>query len=81
MIVSPNPVSSSIQIQGKAETSGTIVMRMINSAGHEVLAERFSVSEGVTYSRFVDIYHLPPGMYIVEVQEGSNKTSKKVLKQ
>ncbi len=81
VIISPNPVSTSIQIHGKAELTGVVTVRLINAAGVEVLAERLTVSEGAAYSRIVDIRHLSAGMYIVEVEEGSHKTARKLLKQ
>lgn len=81
VIVSPNPVSTTLQIHGKAEITGVVIVRLFNSVGVEMFAERFTVSEGAPYSRLIDIRHLSSGMYIAEVEEGANKTSRKIVKQ
>ncbi len=81
VIIAPNPASSSVVIQGKAEHTGVVTIRLVNSVGAVVLAERITVSEGATYYRNVDIQHLPAGMYIVEAEENNQKTSRKLVKQ
>ncbi len=81
VVIAPNPASTNVIIQGKAEHTGVVTVRLYNSAGVVVLVERITVSEGAEYYRSLDIQHLPAGMYIVEAEENKQKTSRKLMKQ
>jgi hypothetical protein len=86
VIISPNPASSNVTIQGKAEHTGIVTVRLANSIGETLLIKRISVNEKIPYQYNLDIQQIPVGMYLVEVEENnfefkSSKTTRKLVKQ
>lgn len=79
--ISPNPAATNVIVQGQAQRMGTSVITLLNSVGAVVLQERITVTEGAPYYRDVDVRHLAPGMYIVEVEENKRKAARKLMKQ
>jgi hypothetical protein len=79
--ISPNPAATNVVIQGQAQKAGVAVVTLLNSVGGIVLQERITVSEGAPYYRDVDVRHLAPGMYIVQVEENGQKATRKLIKQ
>ena len=69
----PNPVSNAININGGINKSFTLRLSDIN--GREV----FGKVQGVGVAQF-DISYLPAGTYIAELQFGTEKVSKKIVK-
>jgi hypothetical protein len=81
LTISPNPTATNVVIQGQAQKAGVAVVTLLNSVGGIVLQERITVSEGAPYYRDVDVRHLAPGMYIVQVEENGQKATRKLIKQ
>ena len=75
ILISPNPVSSSLHVQCDP-TAGSAELRVYSPAG-EVLVRKV-IAGG---ANVIDMSRLPSGVYIVEIQFASGRTSiQKVLK-
>lgn len=78
--VAPNPTTDMIQIESVAQQTGRLRIRITNALGAEVMNDERSVNAGATYRHTVDIASLPTGVYMVEVQDGTSRSVRKVVK-
>lgn len=80
LTVSPNPTADRINIESVAQQTGQVRIRIINTFGMEVASTEQAVSAGATYRQALDVANLPTGVYMVEVQDGAARTTRKVVK-
>jgi hypothetical protein len=78
--IAPNPTADHFFIDGVARGSGNLNIRLVNALGMEVLSQRQPVVSGAAYRSVVDMANLPPGLYMVELQDGGERTTRKVVK-
>jgi len=71
----PNPVSNTLNIQFKTSLSENAVIKVFTSEGKMLFSEK-ATNKKVT----LHMTKLPPGMYVVEVINGSSRLVEKVTK-
>ncbi len=76
----PNPTADVIYIESRAQQSGRVRVRVLNTLGMEVFIGEQLVSADATYRYALDMSLLPTGVYMVEVQNGSLRSVRKVIK-
>jgi hypothetical protein len=55
-------------------------IRITNALGAEVMNDERSVNAGAAYRHAVDVASLPIGVYMVEVQDGTSRSVRKIVK-
>jgi hypothetical protein len=78
--VSPNPATERVSLALQAKTTGQLRIRLINTIGMELLRMEQPVRSGTEYRHDLDISLLPPGVYMVEVQDGTSRSVRQVVK-
>ena len=78
--LSPNPAAELVTIEAIGRHSGEIRIRLLNALGMEVFVGQQTVSAGAAYRYSVNLASLPAGMYMLEVQDGAERTTSKVMK-
>lgn len=74
----PNPSSNFVNVQLEAKSAGKVSYVIYNLQGKEVLKSTKEVNAGRDTER-LNISHLKPGTYIVQLQSGSQKALQKLL--
>lgn len=72
----PNPFQDALYIDFNDDTAGKIRVRITNLVGQRVFQANYSSPEAVQ----LDLDMLPPGQYIVQVQNGFRSASHRVIK-
>jgi len=78
--ISPNPAKNSIFIRFQKQVSGKITYTLTDIQGRKILQQTFGKAEAAS-TKTVDISHMPPGTYILELTTPFEKVSKKIVKQ
>jgi hypothetical protein len=76
----PNPTADVVYIESRAQQSGQVRVRVLNTLGMEVFIGEQIVSADAMYRYALDMSLLPTGVYMVEVQNGSLRSVRKVIK-
>ena len=74
----PNPASSEVSLQWDANNEGDITIRFIDLMGRTVWQKQQSISAGSSIST-VSTQDLPSGVYTVEVFDGENLYTEKLI--
>ncbi|MEO8086903.1 MAG: T9SS type A sorting domain-containing protein [Bacteroidota bacterium] len=77
--VTPNPASGLLTI--KAEKTEIKNIDLFNEAGQKVISKAGNTTAGSRLQTDIDISLLPPGLYVVKVNDGAVLSSVKVVKQ
>jgi hypothetical protein len=78
--INPNPSNSNLLIKIDNNESGLVEIRLMDLSGKLILKKlEFKVSQAEEYS--VDLNDLDPGLYLVQVKQGSYNTIKKIVHQ
>lgn len=80
LLISPNPTSDIATIESLGQQNGYIRVRLMNALGMAVYHETYLVGQGELYRYSLNMASLPAGMYMVEVQDGSSRRVRKVVK-
>jgi endoglucanase len=77
--VYPNPTTGVMQLSVNNDQQGEVNIVVYNTAGQVSKKQVFTKAPG-TSTQTVDISSLPSGMYIMEITQGTEKATKKVIK-
>jgi hypothetical protein len=78
--VAPNPTTDRVVIAAKAQTSGSVVTKLSTLLGETLQVMEQRVSAGSEYRQELDVSLLPTGVYMVEVQDGTTRSVRKIVK-
>ncbi len=78
--VFPNPAQNELQIKLLSKKEGNLQVTIYDALGRKVLAQEIEKTRDIMEGKF-DISDLKQGIYIIELIQGTNKMSKKILKQ
>jgi len=76
----PNPVQNDLQIKLLSKKEGNLQITIYDALGREVFADEIEKKRDIIEGKF-DISTFKQGIYIVELIQGENKMTKKILKQ
>lgn len=76
--VFPNPSSQKFQLEFDAPQQGSLNVRILNSAGQEVVAETYENFSG-HYSRQYDLSSYGKGVYLIMIKQNEKWAHKKVV--
>lgn len=76
-----NPFQSAIRAEIKAERSGVLQAYLINQVGQSVLRQTLNVQAGINPLVISNTQHLPAGVYILRVTDGTEVLQQKLVKQ
>jgi hypothetical protein len=76
----PNPVASELKLSGNLKAGGTVTIQIVNSVGQTVLREDHNFNSG-DFSTDIDVSKLPPGVYLVLVNDDTEKAALSIIKQ
>lgn len=77
--VSPNPTPSMAALVLDSKINKTVKIQVVDIAGRAVFSDKWNVTIG-TNQRSVDLRDFSKGIYMVQIVEGQNVVSKKVIK-
>ncbi len=77
--VSPNPTPSMVGLRLESTINKAVKVQIVDVAGRTVLSENWSITVG-TNQRSLDLNSFSKGVYMIQVVEGQNIVSKKVIK-
>ena len=77
--VFPNPVDAIINLEINSEVSGTFDVRIYNLYGQMVKTDQINLAHGEN-REFINVNDLSQGNYLLQITDGEQMTSKKILK-
>jgi hypothetical protein len=77
--VYPNPATDRLNIQVTGDVKDKLKLRLLNAMGTVLLTETFSLAESELITS-MDIASFPPGVYILQVENGTFISNKKIIK-
>ena len=77
--VSPNPTPSMVALRLESKVNKSVKIQIVDVTGRAILSENWGISVG-TNQRSLDLNNFSKGVYMVQVVEGQNIVSKKVIK-
>jgi hypothetical protein len=80
MSVYPNPVLENVTVDARFEKPTTVMIRVTNVLGQDVLVPTTEQVAGGAYTKQINVSSLPAGTYTVDVNDGNNRTVKQVVK-
>ena len=80
MHIFPNPAQSSITVRAGLTASGLVRLSLRNALGVVVWTAEVSANTG-TFERELDVSNLPAGLYFTELRSGSERLTKRFVKQ
>jgi Secretion system C-terminal sorting domain len=78
--LAPNPATERVSISAQAQTTGRLRIRLTNTLGAELLRIEQPVTAGTEYRQDLDVSTLPTGFYFVEVQDGTARSIRRIVK-
>ena len=76
----PNPMTVNTKLRVLHASEGSLNIWIYNSSG-QFLKKMESIDQANTQKEFVfDLYDLPPGIYLIKIQEGGKMITKKLVK-
>jgi hypothetical protein len=80
LVIYPNPVAGELKLSGHLNAGGTVNIQIINSVGQTVLREDHNFDSG-DFNTGIDLSKLPPGVYLVVVNDSTERTALSIIKQ
>ncbi len=77
---SPNPISDELKITFSNSYRGNINLQIFNTLGEELLQSSMSKSQQV-FNQKINLAQLKAGVYFVKINNGTNVSTKKIIKQ
>jgi hypothetical protein len=77
--VSPNPTPSTVALQLDSKINKTVKVQLVDLAGRAIFSDKWNVTIG-TNQRSIDLRDFSKGIYMVQIVEGQDVVSKKVIK-
>jgi hypothetical protein len=77
--VSPNPTPSTIALRLESKIDKGVKVQIVDLAGRAILSENWGITIGAN-QRSIDLKDFAKGVYMVQIIEGQNIVSKKVIK-
>jgi Secretion system C-terminal sorting domain/Reeler domain len=77
--LSPNPTPSVVALRLESKLNKAVKIQIVDLTGRAILSENWNVSIGAN-QRSVDLKDYAKGVYMVQIIEGQNIVSKKVIK-
>jgi hypothetical protein len=77
--VSPNPTPSTVALSLDSKINKTVNVQVVDIAGRAIFSEKWNVTIGGN-QRSIDLRDFSKGIYMVQIVEGQNVVSKKVIK-
>ena len=77
--VYPNPVDNVLNLEMDSQVSGTFEMRIYNLLGQVIQIERIDLIAGANRNTF-DLSELKEGSYLIQLTDGENITTRKIVK-
>ena len=78
--VFPNPASNKINLQFKAKERSEVIFSLMSIDGKTMIAETAEVYPGI-YTHSFDVEKYPAGLYFVNIIDGKETISRKVIKE
>ena len=75
----PNPSFGLVNLELQNVLNGQVQLRVIDYSGRNMLEQRF-VNRTGTLNDHIDLSALPMGIYVIELNNGSDRVTKKILK-
>jgi hypothetical protein len=76
----PNPTQNDLQIKLLSKQEGNLKVNIYDATGRMVLSDEIEKTRDIMEGKY-NISDFKQGIYIVELQQGNNKMTKKILKQ
>jgi hypothetical protein len=76
----PNPVAGELKLSGHLKARGSVNVQIINSVGQTVLHYDYNLNSG-DFRTSVDVSKLPPGVYLVIVNNKTERATSSIIKQ
>jgi hypothetical protein len=80
LVIYPNPVANELKLSGHLNVGGTGSIQIINSVGQTILREDHNFNSG-DFNTGIDVSKLPPGVYLVVVNDNTDRTTLSIIKQ
>ncbi|MER3465237.1 MAG: hypothetical protein C4329_13310, partial [Chitinophagaceae bacterium] len=81
LLLTQNPVVSSLNFNYTATASGSYIINLYNTAGVKVYTSQVTMQKGLNASSLSFDNRIAPGAYIIEVSNGSDHSTAKLIKQ
>ncbi len=79
IVLSPNPTPSVVALQLDSKINKAVTIKIVDLIGRTVLSENWQISVG-SNQRSVDLNPFNKGVYMVQIVEGKDIVSKKIIK-
>jgi hypothetical protein len=78
--VYPNPVAGELKLSGNLKAGGPVNVQIMNSVGQTVLRQDYNFNSG-DFNTGMDVSKLPPGVYLVVVNDKTERAALSIVKQ
>lgn len=78
--VSPNPTVDRFTVTAQAQKAGVVAIKVVNMLGQVVKSVEVPVSAGQVYSQEMDLSGLPTSAYTVQINDGTNSSTRRIVK-
>lgn len=79
--VIPNPITNEARVTAVAPSDGQLQYKVIDNAGRTVIQKTLQVRKGAVNTTFIDMSHLPSGIYFLNVNGAGMNSNLKIQKQ
>lgn len=77
----PNPARELLQVRYTLKARSTVHLSLIDMQGRVYSMARDRIQEAGTWEQHMDVGHFPPGLYLLQVQQGAQRIIRPVLLQ
>lgn len=77
----PNPARELLQVRYTLNARSTVHLSLIDMQGRVYSMARDRIQEAGTWEQHMDVGHFPPGLYLLQVQQGAQRIIRPVLLQ
>jgi Secretion system C-terminal sorting domain len=79
IVISPNPTPSTVALRLESKVNKAVKVQVVDLTGRAVFSENWGISVGAN-QRSLDLNNFAKGVYMVQIVEGQDVVSKKVIK-
>ncbi len=79
LLITPNPAAESATLAFTTSHECSITIRMVSMQGHTLLSTQYAAKPGVNNIPLNHLGALPPGIYMVQLNDGTNYQAGKIM--
>lgn len=79
LLVTPNPTDGQFTVTYTSGSAASLTLRLVSTIGKVVYEEQVNRPGSSTFTRNLQLQHLPAGMYVLQLQQAGHTVTRKVV--